>query len=113
MFHRWQFSCGEKRGAGVGKTKRGKGYKVMAIADGAGLPIALCAASASPGETKFVEELISHCITEDKPQRLIANKVYDSDTLNDYSHGYTAIAGPSLDSNIMLKTSWPFSNSLR
>ena len=55
----------------------------MAIADGAGLPIALCTASASPHETKFVKELINHCITEDKPERLIGDKAYDSDPLDD------------------------------
>ena len=34
----------QKGGAGVGKTKRGKGCKVMAIADRAGLPVALSTA---------------------------------------------------------------------
>ena len=39
----WQFQRGG--GAGVGKTKRGKGCKVMAIADRAGLPVALSTAA--------------------------------------------------------------------
>ena len=39
-------SC--KKGPGVGKTKRGKGTKIMAVADSAGLPIAVCAESATP-----------------------------------------------------------------
>ena len=38
---------GQKGGDAVGKTKRGKGTKIMAIADRSGLPIALCIASAS------------------------------------------------------------------
>src|SRR5208283_5681159 len=34
-----QFRSGEKRGAGVGKTKRGKGTKWMVVVDGRGLPL--------------------------------------------------------------------------
>lgn len=83
MFHRWQFQCCEKGGAGVGKTKRGKGSKVMAIADRASLPVALCTGSASPHETKFVKGLIDHRATEGKPDRLIGDKAYDSDPLDE------------------------------
>lgn len=54
----------------------------MAIADRAGLPVALCAGSASPHETKFVKELIDRRITENKPNRLIGDKAYDSDPLD-------------------------------
>lgn len=66
----------------------------MAIADGAGLPIALCTGSASPHETKFVKELIDQCVTEDKPERLIGDKAYDSDPLDDTCQalGVTMIA---------------------
>jgi hypothetical protein len=35
-------------GGCVGKTKRGKGSKLMAVADRAGLPLPVCAASAAP-----------------------------------------------------------------
>jgi transposase len=82
MFHRWQLQSCKKGGTGVGKTNRGKGSKVMAIADRTGLPVALCAGSASPHETKFVKELIEHRITEGKPDRLIGDKAYDSDPLD-------------------------------
>ena len=41
----------QKKGRCVGKTKRGKGTKIMAIADRAGLPVAVTIASASPHET--------------------------------------------------------------
>jgi len=34
-----QFRSGEKRGCGVGKTKRGKGTKWMVVVDGRGLPL--------------------------------------------------------------------------
>src|SRR5882724_4800573 len=44
----------QKKGRCVGKTKRGKGTKIMAIADRAGLPLAITIASASPHETQLV-----------------------------------------------------------
>lgn len=39
-----------KRGRKVGKTKRGKGSKIIAVADRHGLPISVCVASATPHE---------------------------------------------------------------
>ena len=40
----------------TGTTKRGKGTKIMAIADGTGLPVALGIASANPLEVRLAEE---------------------------------------------------------
>src|SRR5580700_11468951 len=45
---------GQKRGRCVGKTKRGKGTKIMGLADSHGLPLALRAESASPAEVTLV-----------------------------------------------------------
>jgi transposase len=42
------FVTARSGGGCVGKTKRGKGTKLMAIADSSGLPVAVHAASASP-----------------------------------------------------------------
>ena len=42
----------------VGKTKRGKGTKIMAITDAAGLAVAAHVESASPHEVKLVEATI-------------------------------------------------------
>ncbi|MEM3485260.1 MAG: hypothetical protein QXI12_06530 [Candidatus Methanomethyliaceae archaeon] len=36
-----QLRAGEKGGSGVGKTKVGKGSKVMVVVDGQGLPLGL------------------------------------------------------------------------
>lgn len=47
-------SC-EKGGDGVGKTKVGKGSKVMAVVDGSGLPIGLHVESAQPHELRLAE----------------------------------------------------------
>jgi len=66
----------------VGKTKRGKGTKIMGIADGHGLPLALRPESASPAEVKLVEPTLEERIVADVPERLIGDKAYDSDRLD-------------------------------
>lgn len=55
MFCGRDVRSGQERGRMVGKTKRGQGTKIMGMADGAGLPLALRAESASPAEVKLVE----------------------------------------------------------
>jgi transposase len=54
----------------------------MAIAERAGLPIALWIGSASPHEVKLVGRTLNHRFTADQPQRLIGDKAYDSDKLD-------------------------------
>ena len=66
----------------VGKTKRGKGTKIMGIADGHGLPLALRTESASPAEVKLVEKTMKERLVADVPERLIGDKAYDSDRLD-------------------------------
>ena len=66
----------------MGKTKRGKGTKLMAVADGAGAPIAVYTASASPHEVTLVQATLAEVLTVERPQRLIGDKAYDSDPLD-------------------------------
>jgi transposase len=66
----------------VGKTKRGKGTKIMAVADRSGLPIAIYLESASPYEVTLVEATIASRFVAGKPQRLIGDRAYDSDPLD-------------------------------
>ncbi len=66
----------------MGKTKRGKGTKLMALADASGLPLSVCAASASPHEVTLVGETLRASFVEGKPQRLIGDRAYDSDPLD-------------------------------
>ena len=82
MFYRRHLRGCQKRGAGVGKTKRGKGTKVMAVADRAGFPLAVCVTSASPHEVTLVETTLDHCFVDDLPQKLIGDRAYDSDPLD-------------------------------
>src|SRR2546425_2390569 len=83
MFCGRDVCSGQKRGRLVGKTKRGKGTKIMGIADGHGLPLALRAESASPAEVKLVEQTLEERFVAELPQRLIGDKAYDSDRLDE------------------------------
>ncbi len=67
----------------MGETKRGKGTKLMALADGAGLPLAISVGSAAPHEVKLVEETLEKRFMDEKLQRLIGDRAYDSDPLDD------------------------------
>jgi transposase len=82
VLHRRLLLGSQKRGDAVGKTKRGKGSKIMAIADRHGLPIAACVANASPHEVTLVEETLDAAWTEYLPERLVGDKAYDSDVLD-------------------------------
>ncbi|HZM88923.1 MAG TPA: transposase [Blastocatellia bacterium] len=66
----------------MGKTKRGKGTKIMAVADRHGLPVAVCTESASPAEVKLVSQTLEQRFIAEVPARLIGDKAYDSDPLD-------------------------------
>lgn len=82
VFHRWHLCGCQKRGLGIGKTKRGKGSKIMAIADSSGLPIAISVTSASPHEITLVENTLNSLFIDETPKLLIGDKAYDSDKLD-------------------------------
>jgi len=67
----------------VGKTKRGKGTKLMAVADRTGLPIAISVENASPHEVRLVERTLERRFTKEYPKRLIGDRAYDSDPLDE------------------------------
>ena len=81
-----QFRPGQKGGAEVGKTKRGKGTKWMVVVDGRGIPLGdhhLC--SASPSEVRLAETTLAAIRVDrrhragrprQKPLRVIADKGY-------------------------------------
>lgn len=55
----------------------------MAIADRSGLPLAIHMASASPHEVTLVEDTLADRFLAQVPQRLIGDRAYDSDPLDD------------------------------
>lgn len=72
----------KKGGLAVGPTRRGKGTKIMAIADAHSLPLAVSIQSASPHESQLVEEVLSQSFLDQLPARLIGDRAYDSDRLD-------------------------------
>jgi transposase len=76
------FAPAKRGGLHVGKTKRGKGSKLMAVADGEGLPLAIMISSATPHEVTLVQSTLETRFVEEMPTRLIGDKAYDSDKLD-------------------------------
>ena len=70
-------------GDGIGKTKAGKGVKIMVLVDARGLPVSVDTTSASPHESQLVQRLFDFMLTDEIPERLIGDKAYDSDQLDE------------------------------
>jgi transposase len=77
------FSSAKGGGAEIGPTKRGKGVKIMAIVDRHGLPLAASTHAANHHEVKLVQLSFDFYMIEAKPEKLIGDKAYDSDRLDE------------------------------
>ena len=71
----------------MGKTTRGKGTKLMVLADGQGTPLGVCVEAASPSEVKLLERTLDSVkVTRRRgarrrphqPERLMADRGDDS-----------------------------------
>jgi transposase len=82
MFYRRDLCDREKGGFGVGNTKRGKGTKLMAMADSTGLPFAIYATSAAPHEVTLVHHTIKERFLRTRPEHLVGDRAYDCDPLD-------------------------------
>ena len=86
---RRQLCPGEKKGACVGKTQKGKGTKWLVVVDGQGVPVGNLLASASPAEVPLVEQTLAIIAVprsgrgrpRQKPEQLLYDKACDSDAL--------------------------------
>ncbi len=83
-----QLRPGQKGGLAVGKTKRGKGYEADGTGRGQGLPLGVRLESASPAEVTLAEATLAAVRVprpkgrpRQKPERVIADRGYDSDPL--------------------------------
>src|SRR5208337_4461742 len=56
---------------------------VITIAAGNSLPLAVSVDSASPAECQLVEQVLAGSFLDQLPARLIGDKAYDSDTLDE------------------------------
>jgi len=54
----------------------------MAVADRHGLPLAICAESASPAEVKLVAQTLEQRFIAEVPEKIVGDKAYDSDALD-------------------------------
>ena len=89
--HRRLIRLGEKGGSEIGKTPRGKGSKWMVVVDGQGIPLGILVASARPAEVTLVDATLNTIRVprarggrpRQRPDRLIADRGYDSDPLRD------------------------------
>lgn len=77
------FSKARGGGDGLGLTKAGKGVKIMILVDARGLPVAIDTTSASPHESRLVQRLFDFMLTAQLPQRVIGDKAYDCDRLDE------------------------------
>lgn len=75
------FCPAKKGGAAVGRTKRGKGTKIMLLTDGVGTPLGAAIAPASTAEVQLIEPLLDGRTSRRRPPRLIYDKAADSDAL--------------------------------
>jgi len=78
---RWHVFIGKKGGLCVGKTKRGKGTKIMVLVDAKGLPLAVDVFSASPNEVSLIEPLLEKRVLRRRLPRLVYDRAADSDPL--------------------------------
>jgi len=83
---RWQLRARQKGGDVVGRTKRGKGTKVMLVVEGNGLPIGFCLGSANRHEVKLTVPTLETVRVprrgggrpKQRPNELVADKAYEN-----------------------------------
>ena len=73
------FLPAKKRGADVGKTKKGTGTKIMLMIDGNGTPLSVFTLSANQSEVNALENLVDIRVTKKKPKRMLYDKASDAD----------------------------------
>ena len=90
----WLLRAGEKRGPGVGLTRRGKGTKLMLVTEGQGIPVGVYLDSAQKAEVHLAARTletvkVSHGPgrPRTRPKHLIADRGYDSRAFRAYLRG--------------------------
>jgi len=76
------FASAKGGGDEIGKTRRGKGVKILAIADRHGLPLSVSTHAANHHEVTLVQLSFDFYMIEATPENLIGDKAYDSDALD-------------------------------
>ena len=76
------FAMAKGGGAKIGPTRRGKGFKIMAIVDRHGLPLSVSTHAANHHEVRLVQLCFDFYMIEAKPENLIGDRAYDSAALD-------------------------------
>ncbi|MGA4645064.1 IS5 family transposase [Limisphaera sp. 4302-co] len=69
-------------GDGIGRTKVGKGVKILIAVDARGLPIAVQSCSARPHESTLAQGWFDLMLTKEVPERVVGDKAWESDALD-------------------------------
>jgi transposase len=77
------FAAAKGGGEGVGLTRKGKGTKIQLVVDAKGIPLAVSLDAADRAECHMVQQTLAWEETDAQPERLIGDKAYDSDALDD------------------------------
>ncbi len=77
------FAAAKGGGDAVGLSPKGKGTKVQLVVDGQGIPLALSVDASGVPEHDMVQQTLDLGQPEAQPQRLIGDKAYDVDELDE------------------------------
>jgi len=77
------FAAAKGGGEAVGLTRKGKGTKIQLVVDAQGIPLAVSLAAADRAESHMVQQTLAWDENEIQPERLIGDKAYDCDGLDD------------------------------
>jgi transposase len=77
------FAAAKGGGEAVGLTRKGKGTKIQLVVDAKGIPLAVSLDAADRAESRMVQQTLAWEETDLQPERLIGDKAYDCDALDD------------------------------
>jgi len=77
------FAPAKGGGGAVGLTRKGKGSKIQLVVDNQGVPLGVAVDAASVSEPAMVQQTLELFAPDTKPQRLIGDKAYDFDALDE------------------------------
>ena len=77
------FAPAKGGGGAVGLTRKGKGSKIQLVVDNQGVPLGVAVDAASVSEPAMVQQTLELFAPDTQPQRLIGDKAYDFDALDE------------------------------